>query len=209
MASLVGQGAGNGKSKLMIDSALLLFLVIDPFGNLPFVLAVLSKSAPRDYRRIMMRELVLAFLLLLAFALAGDQILGYLDIEQASLAVTGGVILFLIALKMIFSTAAEMFNDRYDQDPFLVPIAVPSLAGPSAITTVMILRTQEQVPLENLLAALLIVFLLACVIFLFGWQVGTFLGQRGLRAMEKLMGLLLSLISVDMILVGLKDLLSA
>jgi multiple antibiotic resistance protein len=192
----------------MIESALLLFLVIDPFGNLPFVLAVLDNLGARDYRRTILREMSLALLVLLVFALAGDQLLGYLNIERASLSVAGGVILFLISLKMIFRSAAEIFDDRYDNDPFLVPIAVPSLAGPSAITTVMILRTQPQVGLLSLLGALLIVFVAAGALFLIGRRISTFLGQRGIKAMEKFMGLLLSLVSVNMILMGVKDFLS-
>lgn len=192
----------------VIESALLLFLVVDPFGNLPFVLTVLEGSSLPDYRRTIFREVILAFLILLGFALAGDRILGYLNIERASLAVAGGVILFMISLKMIFRSSAEIFDGDYHGDPFLVPIAVPSLAGPSAITTVMILRTQELVPLAALVAALLLVFLVACVIFLLGRRISAYLGQSGVRAMEKFMGLLLNLVSVNMILVGVKDFLT-
>jgi multiple antibiotic resistance protein len=119
----------------MLESALLLLLVVDPFGNLPFVLAVTGGAPPARYRRIIIRETVLALLVLVVFALAGDLILGYLQIERAALAVAGGVILFLISLKMIFQSVAQIFHDRYGDDPVLVPIAVPSLAGPSAITT--------------------------------------------------------------------------
>ena len=189
----------------MIESALLLFLVIDPFGNLPFVLAVIGEVPVARYRRIILRETALAFLALGLFALAGDQLLGYLNIEQASIAVAGGVILFLISLKMIFRSAAEIFDDSYRDDPFLVPIAVPSLAGPSAITTVMILRTQEQTAFADLLVALGLVMLVTAVVFLLGRHISAYLGQRGLRASEKLMGLLLNLVAVNMMLVGVRD----
>ena len=192
----------------MLESALLLFLVVDPFGNLPFVLAVIGDAPSVRYRRIIIREMTLAFLVLAAFALAGDQILGYLRIERASLTVAGGVILFLISLKMIFQSAAEIFDDGYGGDSLLVPIAVPSLAGPSAITAVMILRTQQQVGVVSLLAALSLVFLLACAIFLLGRRISAYLGQCGLRAMGKFMGLLLNLVAVNMMLVGVKDFLS-
>lgn len=192
----------------MLESALLLLLVVDPFGNLPFVLAVTGGAPPARYRRIIIRETVLALLVLVAFALAGDLILGYLQIERAALAVAGGVILFLISLKMIFQSVAQIFHDRYGDDPVLVPIAVPSLAGPSATTTVMILRTQQEVGLEALFAALFLVFLVACAIFLLGRRISAYLGQRGLRAMEKFMGLLLNLVAVNMTLVGVKEFLS-
>lgn len=193
----------------MIESALLLFLVIDPFGNLPFVLAVLSGTPPARYRRIILRETLFAFLVLSMFSLAGETLLGYLNIEPASLLVAGGVILFLISLKMIFRSAAEIFDDRYGQDPWLVPIAIPSLAGPSAMTTVMVLRSQQQVGVEHLVVALGLVFLVTGAIFLLARRISRVLGRRGLQAAEKLMGLLLNLVSVNMILLGLRAFLLA
>lgn len=189
----------------MFESALLLFLVIDPFGNLPFVLAVLGDTSAQRYRRTVLREIALAFLILSAFALAGEQFLSYLSIERASLTVAGGVILFLISMKMIFRTAAEIFDEGYRMDPFLVPIAVPSLAGPSAITTAMILRNQPHVGLLNLFGALILVLLVTCIVLLLGRVIRTYLGIRGIRAMEKFMGLLLNLVAVNMILAGIKD----
>ncbi len=189
----------------MLENILLLFLVIDPFGNLPFVLAVIGNAPRQRYWRIIVREVLIAFSILALFAFSGDQILGYLNIERASLTVSGGVILFLISLKMIFQSAAEIFDDNYRDDPVLVPIAVPSLAGPSAITTVMILRTRQQTGLLELLAALFVVFLITCGILLLGRRISFYLGQRGVQAMEKFMGLLLNLVAVNMILMGVKE----
>ena len=193
----------------MIESVLLLFLVVDPFGNLPVVLAVVGKLAPSSYRRIIIREVTFAFLVLLLFAFAGERVLGYLNIEQTSLTVAGGVILFIVSLKMIFRSAAEIFDDNYRDDPILFPIAVPLLAGPSAITTVMILRTQQQLEFGSLLLTLAAVFAVTCTIFLPGQRICRHLGLRGVRAMEKLMGLLLNLLAVNMILVGIKTFLMA
>ena len=192
----------------MIESALLLFLVIDPFGNLPFVLAVIGEASAARYRRIIFREVLLAFLVLLVFALVGERILGFLNIEQASLAVAGGVILFLISLKMIFHSATDIFDESYGNDPFLVPIAVPSLAGPSAITAVMLLGTQQHLGLVNLILALVLVFAATCAIILPGRRISTYLGQRGVHALGKLMGLLLNLVAVNMILAGVKAFMS-
>lgn len=190
----------------MLETMLLLFLVIDPFGNLPVVQAVIGDIPWRRYRVVIVRETLIAFLILASFALSGDRVLGYLDIERASLTVSGGVILFLISLKMIFHSASEIFEDDYRDDPLLVPIAVPSLAGPSAITTVMILGTQQQTLLpELLLLALSAVFLVTGGIFLLGRRLSVMLGRRGMQAMEKFMGLLLNLVAVDMILLGVKD----
>lgn len=189
----------------MIESALLLFLVIDPFGNLPFVLAVLSGSDKAHYRRVILRETVLALLVLILFALAGEALLGYLSIERASLMVAGGVILFLISVKMIFQSAKDVFAGDYSHDSFLFPIAIPCLAGPSAITTVMILRSQQQTELFGLLLALFIVLLATFVIFLLAHKLNDWLGEKGIRAVEKLMGLLLNLVAVNMMMIGIRD----
>ncbi len=189
----------------LAEIALLLFLVIDPFGNLPFVLAILKNLDAAAYRRAIMRELSFAFGVLLLFALGGAGILDHLGVEQASLAVAGGVILFLISLGMIFGSATEIFRGDYGNNPLLVPIAVPSVAGPSAITVVIVLRTREQVPLEPVLWALALVFLLTLGVFLAGRGLSRRLGSRGLAAVEKFMGLLLNLIAVDMILGGIRD----
>lgn len=192
----------------MIESALLLFLVIDPFGNLPFVLAVLGGAEKRHYRKTILRETFLAFLVLVAFVLAGEALLGYLNIERASLMVAGGVILFLISLKMIFQSAKDVFAGDYSRDSFLFPIAVPCLAGPSAITTVMILRSQQQTDLLGLLVALLAVLTATFIVFLLGRRLSDWLGERGIRAVEKLMGLLLNLVAVNMLLIGVRDFLT-
>jgi multiple antibiotic resistance protein len=192
----------------MIESALLLFLVIDPFGNLPFVLAVLSGSDKAHYRRVILRETVLALLVLILFALAGEALLGYLSIERASLMVAGGVILFLISVKMIFQSAKDVFAGDYSHDSFLFPIAIPCLAGPSAITTVMILRSQQQTELFGLFLALFAVLLATFVIFLLAHKLNDWLGEKGIRAVEKLMGLLLNLVAVNMMMIGIRDFLA-
>lgn len=188
----------------MIESALLLFLVIDPFGNLPFVLAIVGHLAAREYRRTIIRETLLALAVLLVFAFAGEAVLSYLNIEHGSLMVAGGVILFLISLKMIFYSAKEVFAGDYSTNAWFFPIAVPCLAGPSAITTVMILRSQQQTSLLELVAGLIVVVFATCLVFLAGRRLSDWLGERGIRAVEKLMGLLLNLVSVNMILVGVR-----
>lgn len=193
----------------MIKSALLLFLVIDPFGNLPIALSILGDAPASSYRRIILRETILAFVTLALFALAGGQVLGYFDIEQPTISVAGGVILFLISLKMIFRTSAEIFEERYRDDPFLVPIAIPLLAGPSAITVVMILQYDDAAGLGSLLLTLCIVMAATAAVLLLGRRISVYLGPRGLRALEKLAGLLLNLVAVNMIMVGVRNFLAA
>lgn len=188
-----------------MEITLLLFLVIDPFGNLPFVLAILKDLPAAAYRWAVLRDVLLAFGVLLGFAVAGEAILGYLQIDRSSLQISGGIILFLISLKMIFRSAAELFDDHYAQNPILVPIAVPAIAGPAAITTLMILRSQQQIDLGHISAALLIVLTVTALIFLAGRRLQAFLGQRGMVAVEKFMGLLLNLVAVNMIMQGLRS----
>ncbi len=191
-----------------LQIALLLFLVIDPFGNLPFVLAILRKLAAPAYRRAVVREMLLAFAVLLFFAVAGEAVLGYFHIDQASLQISGGIILFLISLKMIFQSSAAIFSDNYAADPVLVPIAVPAIAGPAAITTLMILRSQQQAALWEVVISLLGVLAITAAVFLAGPRLQAFLGQRGISAMEKFMGLLLNLVAVNMTLQGIRGFLS-
>jgi multiple antibiotic resistance protein len=188
----------------LTETILILVLVIDPFGNIPVVLAVLRDLDNRTYARAIAREVAIAFVLLLVFALAGQQLLDYLGLDRASLSVAGGVILFLISLKMIFGGSARMMDEDYDADPVIVPIAVPLIAGPSAITTIIVLNTRDQIALPLLLLALALVSLLCLVALIAGRRLHAWLRPRGINAMEKLMGLLLNLVAVDMILHGIR-----
>ncbi len=188
-----------------MEMILLLFLVIDPFGNLPFVLAILRKLPGPAYRRAVLREVAFAFAILLLFAAVGETLFAYLNIQQSSLRISGGIILFLISLKMIFQSSEAIFTDRYAENPLLVPIAVPSIAGPAAVTTVMILRSQQQASLGEVTLALSAVLGATVLILLAGRPLKRALGERGILALEKFMGLLLNLVSVNMIMQGLSD----
>jgi multiple antibiotic resistance protein len=186
------------------ELAVLLFLVSDPFGNLPLVLATLRNLPETRYRRAVVRETIAAFVILALFAWAGDAILTRFGIAQASLHVAGGIVLFLISLRMIFEGASDITDERYQDDPWLVPIAVPWIAGPAALTTVIVLKTQSHVPLHEVLGALGVVFVMALVIFIFGRRVAGWLKPAGLKAIERFMGLLLCLLAVNMTLYGIK-----
>ncbi len=187
----------------MMEFILLLFLVIDPFGNLPFVLAILRDLPGPTYRRAIAREVGLAFIILMLFASVGDLLFGYLHINRSSLQISGGIILFIISLKMIFQSSSAIFADDYTRNPILVPIAVPSIAGPAAITTVMILHSQQKATLFDIFTALAAVLAVTLMILFAGRRLKTILGDRGILALEKFMGLLLNLVSVNMIMEGL------
>jgi multiple antibiotic resistance protein len=193
----------------LVETIILLFIVVDPFGNLPFIIAILEKLDTPRYHKAILREIAIAFFVLCLFLFAGDTILEHLNIRQSSVRIAGGIILLIIALQMIFRTASEMFQHEYQNDPLIVPISMPSIAGPSAITTVIILKTDHTVSTLHVLAALAVVFGLTLTILYIGRFLVDRLGPRVLRALEKFMGMLLSLIAVDMIMLGIRDILMA
>jgi len=186
-----------------IEILVLLFLVIDPFGNIPLVIMLLKDQDDRVFRSTLLRETGIAMLVLLFFYFAGGALLSYLSITQDALQVAGGVILFLISVKMIFRSSAEIFLDDKESGPVVVPIAVPSIAGPATLTTLMILRTRAGVDPTFVLSAMALVVLLQLLLFLLGRSLTRLLGRHGLKALEKLTGLILNLIAVNMVLRGL------
>ncbi len=188
----------------LLEQMLLLVLVTDPFGNLPLVLAALGRLDAAGYRRAVLRESLFAFGVLLLLGWGGAGLLRTFGITEPALHIGGGVILFLLSLRMIYGDAQGAFNDGYAADPLLVPIAVPAVAGPAAIATVILLRTQQQVPLWQLALALLGALLITLATFLPGRRIALWLGPRGVNAMEKLTGLLLNLIAVNMMLEGVR-----
>lgn len=186
------------------EITLLLFLVIDPFGTLPLVIALLRELPDQQYKKVVARETAAAFVLLALFAAFGDIVIRRFGIAEPSLHVAGGIVLFLISIRMIFHGVTDAFQDDYADDPWLVPLAVPAIAGAAAFTTVLVLKTQNHVPLAVLLSALGLVFIASLIIFIFGRKVADLLQPRGMRAIERFMGLLLCLLAVNMTLYGIK-----
>jgi len=193
----------------LIEIMVLLFIVVDPFGNIPFILALLKNSKPADFRKTVLREVLIAYLILLAFFFQGNLILHYLGISEASISVAGGIILFLISIHMIFKGSGEVFTDEYGDNPIFVPIAMPYMAGPSAIATVMLVHTRLGDAWQNGLLALTLVMSLCAILFILSRHIGKLLGRRGLKALDRLMGMLLNLIAVNMILKGIHAFLSS
>ncbi len=171
-----------------LQVSILLFLVLDPPGNLPLVLAILRKLTPPEYRKVILREMAIAFGILLLFLFTGEAIFSYLHIEKETLTISGGIILFIISLRMIFRGSGEIFENSYGDSPILVPIAVPAIAGPSAITTVILLQSNPANSLPILLGALTAVCVVATAIFLLGQQLYRLLGPQGLNALDRFMG---------------------
>jgi multiple antibiotic resistance protein len=193
------------KLMTITEIAILLFLVIDPFGNMPIIVSILSNLDDRQYKRAIIREITFGFFVITFFLFLGDSLLSYLNIKQGSLSIAGGIILFLISLKMIFAGSGEIFKHEYDSDPWFVPIAVPSIAGPSALTTVILLKSDPKVSTGNIIIALAIIFIFSLLFLYFSRSITRKLGPKFLRALERFMGMLLNLISVNMIMDGIKS----
>jgi multiple antibiotic resistance protein len=189
----------------ILSAAVLLFLVMDPLGNIPMFMVALANVEPALRKRVVIRELLIALVVLVVFLLGGQYILQVFHISKPSLSIAGGIILFLIALKMIFRGQESMFGDAADAEPFIVPLAVPALAGPSAMATVILLVTREPTRLVDWLLAVGIAWSAAAAILLFAGELSRILGNRGLAAAQRLMGMLLTAVAVQMLLTGIRE----
>jgi multiple antibiotic resistance protein len=173
-------------------------------GNVPVFLSVLSHVEPKRRYWVILRESLFAFLILCAFLFFGDDILEGFGISQPALSISGGIILFLIALKMIFPPEeTQRISEKQMLEPFIVPLAIPLIAGPSAIATVMLFTTQVQNKLNETFLSLLIASVVSTIILLLASKLRRLLGQKGLIAIERLMGMILTTIAVQMFLNGL------
>ena len=188
----------------IISAATLLFLVMDPLGNIPIFLSVLEEVAPERRNRVLLRELLLAFLVLVFLLFFGVHFIGFLQLTEHSIRIAGGIILFLIALKMVFPVKRSAWaSDELQGEPLLVPLAIPMVAGPSAMAVVMLLASDNPDRMPEWVLALFLAWLLTSVILLSANGLKRFLGRRGLIAMERLMGMLLIALSVQMLLEGI------
>ncbi|HAV63423.1 MAG TPA: hypothetical protein DCY13_13785 [Verrucomicrobiales bacterium] len=186
-----------------LSAAVMLFLILDPLGNIPVFHSVLAGTPAPQRRRILVRELFIALAVLLVFLFAGQWILRFLGLEQSSLSIAGGVILFLIALNMVFPSKG-VHADVEKDDPFIVPLAMPLIAGPSAIAALLLLATSQPGRIWEWAGALGVAWFLSAIILLASGRLMELIGRRGLRAVEKLMGMLLIMIAVQMLLNGVK-----
>lgn len=187
----------------LYTATLILILVMDPLGNIPFFVSALKGYEPRRQKIIILREMAIAYITLLLFLFFGGKILQNLHITPAALQIAGGMILFLITLPMVFPSM-HSGGEEIHGEPFIVPLAIPLTAGPSTMATVLLFTTHQSSDLFILFLAITIATLLFLLTMLFSNVFIRILGKRGLIAMERLMGLLLSTIAVQMFLEGLK-----
>ena len=191
----------------LIGAFVLLFVVMDPLGNIPIFISVLETVKPERRYKVLARELLLALVILFAFLFGGQYLLAALHLSQYSISVAGGIILFLIALKMIFPVPRQMREDEPDEheEPFLVPLAIPMVAGPSAMAILLLLATRHPDRLGLWSLALFLAWAATAIILAAAPLIKHVLGKRGLIATERLMGMLLVAIAVQMFLEGVTE----
>ena len=187
----------------LLSAAVLLFFVMDPLGNVPLFLSALRHVDPARYRPVIVRELLIALVILVAFLFAGSYLLDLLHVSSAALTAGGGIVLLLIALRMIFPSRDHSLREDVEGEPFVVPLAVPYTAGPSTLATELLLMSQEPSRWPVWLGAVVLAWLAAAVILYFAGNLRRVLGERGLTAMERLMGMLLVLVAVEMLMSGI------
>jgi MarC family membrane protein len=187
-----------------LSALVLLLLVLDPFGSLPIFISVLAGVPPERRRRVAVRETAIAFSVLLTFMLAGQGFLNLMRLSERSLEVAGGVILLIIAVRMIFAGGAEVYASDGQREPFIFPLAVPLLAGPSAMATVLLLASRQPERLAHWVGALTLAMGICGAVLISADRLRRLLGPSMVSAIEKLMGLVLTAIAVEMVLAGLK-----
>jgi multiple antibiotic resistance protein len=189
----------------LLSAATLLFFVMDPLGNVPLFLSALRPVDPSRYRAVIVRELCIALAILVLFLFVGQYLLGLLRVSSAALTTGGGIVLLLIALRMIFPTHERSLREEVEGEPFVVPLAVPYTAGPSALATELLLVTREPEHWPVWLGAVVLAWLASAVILYFAGNLRKVLGERGLTAMERLMGMLLVIVAVEMLMSGIAE----
>ncbi|WJV53649.1 YhgN family NAAT transporter [Prodigiosinella aquatilis] len=189
----------------MISATVLLLLIMDPLGNLPIFMSVLKHLDPKRRRIVLMREMVIALGVMLVFLFAGEKILAVLNLRTETVSISGGIVLFLIAIRMIFpSQEGDSTGLPAGDEPFLVPMAIPLVAGPSILATLMLLSHQYPYQLLHLALALFIAWGISFVILLMSNVFLRLLGDKGVGALERLMGLVLVMLSTQMFLDGVR-----
>ena len=193
-------------SESFFQSFILLLLVTDPFGNVPLFVSTLRQVAPERRHRVVLRECLIAFGLLLVFMIVGRPFLDALQLSEVALRIGGGVILFLIALRMVFPQPGGVFGQTHagSTEPLIVPLAIPALAGPSALVTVLLFSSQAKMSMWLYAAVISLVAIVWLAVLLAAERLQRVLGDAVMTAFERLMGLILTAIAIEMLLAGVR-----
>jgi small neutral amino acid transporter SnatA (MarC family) len=192
-------------TQTFIQTFILLILVTDPFGNVPLFVSALAQVAPKRRWKVVLRECLIAYVVLLLFMFFGRHLLQAMQLSEISLRIGGSVILFLIALRMVFPQPGGPFGELPGGEPFIVPLAIPAIAGPSALATVLLFSSDSKMEVAVHVGALTSVALVWLAVFLSAGQLQKKLGPQVMTAFERLMGLILSAMAVEMFLAGIRE----
>ena len=187
----------------LLSAAVLLFFVMDPLGNVPLFLSALRQVDPARYRIVIVRELLIALVILVGFLFAGRYLLDLLHVSPAALTAGGGLILLLIAVRMVFPTSERSLREEVEGEPLVVPLAVPYTAGPSMLATELLFMSREPDRWAVWLGAVVLAWLASAFILYFAANLRRLLGERGLTAVERLMGMLLVVVAVEQLMQGI------
>lgn len=186
----------------LVSAAVLLVLVMDPLGNIPVFLTALKHVPAARQQKVILREMCIALSALVLFLFLGGQFMALVGLSQQSLGVAGGVVLMLVALRMIFPTRESSMEEEVHAEPFIVPMAIPYVAGPSAMATVILLMSRNPARWPEWLGAVVLAWAICLPVMLMAGPLRRVLGVRGLTAVERLMGLVLVTIAVEMLMTG-------
>ena len=184
------------------SAAIMLFLIMDPLGNLPIFMSILKTIEPKRRKIVLARELLFSLAIMMLFLFSGQAILDFLSVKQETVSIAGGIILFLIAIRMIFPQPGGTAVSATDEEPFLVPLAIPMVAGPSVLAALILLSNQDPARMTDWTLALLSSWFVSAAILMFSGTLHRLLGERGLTAVERLMGMILIMIAIQMFLDG-------
>lgn len=189
----------------IISTTILLILIMDPLGNLPIFMTILKNLEEKRRRIVVIREMIIALIVMLLFLFVGEKILLILNLKTETVSISGGIILFLIAIKMIFPSEENKNNISSNEEPFLVPLAIPLVAGPSLLATLMLLSHQYLHHISYLVGSLLIAWCFTVIILLLSGLFLKLFGSKGISVLERLMGLVLIMLSTQMFLDGIES----
>lgn len=200
-------------SAAFITAFVTLFVIIDPIGLFPIFVSLTQGVPEKERRRIGLRACITAFFLFAVFAFLGETVLGGIGISMPAFRIAGGILLFVTAFDMLFERRTKRREDQAEEaeedypDPSIFPLSIPLLAGPGAITSVILLAGQDS-GIQSTLAVLGVVLLVLAIVFclfLIAGALERLLGRTGITVITRLLGMLLAALSVQFILDGLKD----
>jgi len=187
----------------LISIVLVLYLIMDPIGNVSSFLSQLSNYSPKKQRVVILREMFFALIALVIFNYIGEYLFQLLQISEVTVRLSSGIILFLVAIQILFPTVGSLRKTLPEGPPFIIPLAIPLIAGPSLLATVMLYAHLEDSQ-SIMLGAILIAWLLALGTLLIGSRLQKMIGDNGLSACERLMGMILVLLAIQRFMEGVQ-----